>query len=128
MDARESTANNADLWARYLRDQWTAWYDPLRLRRDDAVFNATTRILAEATAAGVAAWLTMFVGQPVTRMYANNAPDVTASAASRAETPDEVVIPPQYAAAAAASAPAPDFTQREEWASVSHQHAEALAV
>ena len=95
MDARETTTNNADLWTRFLADQWRAWLDPLGLfvsREGDPA-----RAIAEATAANVASLLTVLVGQPIERLYVANAPEVTRFVQETAIAPESVEIPPQYA-------------------------------
>lgn len=95
MDARETTTNNADLWTRFLADQWRAVLDPLGLfvsREGDPA-----HAIAEATAANVASLLTLIVGQPIERMYEANAPQVTRFVQEAAIAPESVEIPPQYA-------------------------------
>lgn len=110
MDARDATANNADLWAHYLREQWSPWLDPFSLV-DVGARDAAVRVLAEVAAANVASMLTMFMAPRIGRMYRANAPGV--AGALQEASPEHVEIPPAYAAAP--RAPAPDLTQREEW-------------
>jgi hypothetical protein len=95
MDAREATANNADLWARYLSDEWSAWLDPLGVRRI-ARADRITRAIAEAAAAGVATWLTMLYAQPIGRLYSVNEPEVTHFVEASAIAPEAIEIPAQY--------------------------------
>lgn len=125
MDAREATANNADLWAAYLRRQWSAILDPFGLT-DSANADALTRMFADVAAAGVATWLGIMLGQPVAQIYAGNAAGVTQFIEETTRKRERVRIPPEYARVREWTAP--DMTQREEWASVAHQRAEALAV
>lgn len=115
MDARDATANNADLWTQYLHEQWRQFLDPFGLA-DAAVAEAAGRVLAEVAAANVSSVLTTLMGPAVGRMYQSNAGEVTRmlSAASAAEG---LEIPAEYAARAAR--PAPDLTQREEWGAAS---------
>jgi hypothetical protein len=97
MDAREATANNADIWARYLSDEWSAWLDPLGVRRI-AGADRITRAIAEAVAAGVATWLTMLYAQPIGRLYSVNEPEVTRFVEASAIAPEAIEIPAQYTA------------------------------
>lgn len=95
MDAREATTiHNADLWTRFITDQWSAWLDPFGVlratRRDDP-----PSPIAEATAAGVASLLTAFVAEPIERMYESNAPQVTRFVHEVGA--EAVQIPPEYA-------------------------------
>ncbi len=113
MDARDPTANNADLWTHYLREQWSLWLDPLGLGAPPATM-AVAGVLAEVAAANVAGILTMLVAPNVVRMYQTNAPEVTSALRDADASRDQVEIPPAYAAH-----PKPagrDLTQREEWA------------
>ncbi len=107
MDARDATANNADLWTQYLRQQWSQFLDPFGLA-DTAVAEAATRVVAEVAAANVSSLLNTLMGPAVGRMFATNAIEVTRLLA---EVPEHVEIP----AAFAASTPCVDATQREEW-------------
>jgi hypothetical protein len=110
MDARDATANNADLWAHYLRQQWSQLFDPLGLT-DGATAEAAARTLADVAAANVASLLAILVAPQIGRMYRANAPGV--AGALQEASPEHVEIPAAYAAAP--RAPAPDLTQREEW-------------
>lgn len=96
MDARETTINNADLWARFLTDQWTAWLDPFGLgsRR---VETDPTRVIAETAAANVASFVGLLVKQPIERMYESNAPDVTRFVQETSTACGAVEIPPEFA-------------------------------
>src|SRR5207253_543099 len=76
MDARDATANNADLWTHYLRQQWGQVFDPFGLA-DAGWVDAASRIVAEVAAANVAGALTMLVAPQVGRMFQANAPEVT---------------------------------------------------
>jgi hypothetical protein len=95
MDARKATANNGDLWARYLRDQWSAWPDPLGVRRMPGA-DGIARAFAEAAGAGVAMWLTVIYAQPIGRLYSVNEPDVTRFVEELAIAPEVIEIPAQY--------------------------------
>lgn len=112
MDARDATANNADLWTVYLRQQWRQFVDPFGLA-DTAVAETAGRVLAEVAAANVSSVLTAIVGPAVARMFEANAVEVTRTLAE--EAVPEVEIPEVFAARAAQRAA--DLTQREEWAS-----------
>ncbi|MDP9237201.1 MAG: hypothetical protein M3P30_07380 [Chloroflexota bacterium] len=96
MDARAATANNSDLWARYLSDQWSAWLDAFGVRRI-AGADRITRVIAEAAAAPVAMWLTMLYARPIGRLYSVNAPDVTRFLEESAIAPEAIEIPARYA-------------------------------
>ena len=112
MDARDATANNADLWTHYLRQQWGQLFDPFGLT-SAAWADAAARVLAEVAAANVAGMLTMFQGPPIGRMFQANAPDVTRALQEAAAAEEQIEIPAPYAAN-----PKPeyrDLTQREEW-------------
>lgn len=112
MDARDATANNADLWTQYLRQQWSPWLDPFDLA-DAGARDAAVRVLAEVTAANVASVLTMLVAPQIGRMYRANAPEVSRVVREAAAPEERVEIPAAYA-----SRPRPacsDLTQREEW-------------
>lgn len=92
MDAREPTANNADLWTRYLHDRWRMAFDPFGL----SALEPIGRAIAEVTAANVAATLAILVGPPVQRMYARNAPDVTQFVHAAAAPEEPIEIPAPY--------------------------------
>jgi hypothetical protein len=109
MDARDATANNADLWAHYLRERCRQFFDPFGLA-DAAAVDAAGRTLADVAAANVASVLTTLMGPVVGRMYQSNAPDV--SRALAATGADDILIPEAYAAVPRKPA---DLTQREEW-------------
>lgn len=123
MDARDATANNADLWTHYLREQWRQFVDPFGLA-DAAVADTTGRILAEVAAANVSTVLTTLVGPVVARLYQSNAAEVTRMLEA-ASADEEVEIPPVYAARPARRRAA-DLTQREEWASSSARETVAV--
>jgi hypothetical protein len=108
MDARDATANNADLWAHYLRERWRQFLDPFGLA-DAAAADAAGRTLADVAAANVASMLTTLMGPVVGRMYRSNVAEVSRALAATA--PDDIEIPEAYAAV---RKPA-DLTQREEW-------------
>ncbi len=95
MDARDSTAANADLWNAYLRAQWRAWLDPLGPSADDVA-----RSIADAAAANIATAVSAMLATPIARMYADNAPTVTRFVAESGSPalppPEHVVIPPDY--------------------------------
>ena len=74
MDARDSTAANADLWNAYLRAEFSAWLDPFGLGR---TADEVSRVLAEAAAAGIATAISAALAPPIARLYADNAPAVT---------------------------------------------------
>jgi hypothetical protein len=120
MDASNITENNADLWTEYLSAQWRAWLAPLGLATPEA--ERPARRLAEATAAGIASWLTMFVSQPIDAMYRANAVEVSRFVDEAAKPAARVEIPAQYAHDIGTG----DATQREEWALV-REPATALA-
>lgn len=109
MDARDATANNADLWTYYLREQWRLFLDPFGLA-DARAADTAGRVMADVAAANVASVLTTLVGPWVARMYQSNVFEVARDRA--AEEAEPVVIPEAYAAR-----PQPDLTQREEWVS-----------
>jgi hypothetical protein len=109
MDARDATANNADLWAHYLREQWRQFLDPFGLA-DAAAADAAGRTFADVAAANVASVLTTLMAPVVGRMYQSNAAEVSRTLAAAVATADDVVIPEAYAARKPA-----DLTQREEW-------------
>jgi hypothetical protein len=112
MDARDATANNADLWTHYLRQQWSQIFDPFGLT-GLAVADAAAGLLAEVAAANVAGMLAMLVAPGIGRMYRTNAVEVTRALRDVAESREHVEIPALYAAQ-----PRPacsDLTQREEW-------------
>lgn len=109
MDARDATANNADLWTQYLRQQWSQFLDPFGLA-DAPVAETAGRIIAEVAAANVSSFLTTMMGPVVGRMFKTNAIEVTRLLA---EAPEQVDIPDAYAAGTRTR---PDLTQREEWA------------
>jgi hypothetical protein len=108
MDARDATANNADLWAHYLREQWRQFLDPFGLA-DAAAADATGRVLADVAAANVSSVLTTLMGPGVGRMFQSNVAEVSRTLAAAA-APDDIEIPEAYAARKPA-----DLTQREEW-------------
>ena len=108
MDARDATANNADLWAHYLREQWRRFLDPFGLA-DAAAADAAGRTLADVAAANVSSMLNALMGPAVGRMYRSNAAEVSRALAA-ASAPDDIVIPEAYASRKPA-----DLTQREEW-------------
>jgi hypothetical protein len=98
MEARDATIHNADLWSHYLREQWSAWLDPFRLTsdRDSA---AVPSGFADAAAASVASFLTMFVADPIGQMFDENAPEVTHALHEAAIAPESDAIPNDYLAA-----------------------------
>ena len=100
MDARDTTANNADLWSCFLREQYRLWIDPFAL---NASSDEMARTLAEASAATISSALNALLGRPIDRLYADNAPDVSHFVeAVRNDlgepVPDDVQIPEAYAA------------------------------
>jgi hypothetical protein len=110
MDARDTTANNADLWSCFLREQYRQWIDPFGLnpRADEAA-----RALAEVSAATVASVLGTLIGPSIHRMYGSNAPDVSRFVESvryeLGEPVEEIQIPEAYAARRC------DASQSEAW-------------
>ena len=113
MDARDATANNADLWTHSLREQWSLWLDPFDLVAPAAT-QAVVGVLAEVTAANVAGMLTMFVAPNIVRMYQTNAPEVSRALPEAVASREQVEIPAAYAAHPKSECR--DLTQREEWA------------
>lgn len=108
MDARDTTAANADLWACYLRAQWRAWLDPFGLSAPEDLMV----VVADGAAANIAAAVSAMIGAPITRMYAENAPEVTAAVHhGDAAAIDDMAIPPEYARVTR------DATQLEAWRS-----------
>lgn len=95
MDARAATANNTDLWARYLSDQWSAWLGLLGVRRIADV-DRITRVIAETAAGGVATWLAMLYAQPIGLLYRVNEPEVTRFVEESAIAHEVLEIPAQY--------------------------------
>jgi hypothetical protein len=65
MTAEEPTVANADLWARYFQDQWSAWG------------GAPSAAVAEGTAARVASFLTLVAAGPIAWLYSSSASNVT---------------------------------------------------
>jgi hypothetical protein len=87
VNAQEATANNADLWTRYLSDQWSIFLNPFGVPAQAPVSE-----MAEGTAARVASFLTLVAAGPIAWMYNANAPSVSVAtpAAPRAKrTPTE---------------------------------------
>ena len=98
MDARDTTANNADLWSHYLREEWNRFLDPFGLANPSTV-DATARMIAEVAAANIATVLTALMALPVARMYEANDADTTRSMQLEQLAVDEhVVIPEPYMA------------------------------
>ena len=69
MNPHESTAANADIWARYFEQQWTRWLPPLGER-------SPVSEIAGGTAANVASWLTLVAAAPIAWLFSANAPAV----------------------------------------------------
>lgn len=109
------TAANADLWAAYFRPQWRAWFEFAGMGRaaDDMA-----RAASEAAGATVAAIVSAWIGPPVDRLYADNAPAVTAfieaaTTSVASAPPHESAVPPQYARAGGHIATG--ASQLEDW-------------
>ena len=66
LDTHDSTAANADLWARYFEQQWARWWNPLGV-------SATVPEVAEGTAARVAGFLTLVAAAPIAWLFDTNA-------------------------------------------------------
>lgn len=96
MDARETTTNNADLWARFFTDQWSAWLDPFGISAA-RTGGDPARAIAETAAADVASFVALFVRDPIEHMYQDNAPAVTRFVQETAIAPESVEIPPEFA-------------------------------
>lgn len=107
MDARDATANNAELWTQYLRHQWRLFLDPFGLANRQ-VTDTAADTLAEAAAASVASALTMWIAPPIGQMCHDAAIEVDRAL----DEADEIEIPAEYAAH---PKPPCDVTQREEW-------------
>jgi hypothetical protein len=128
MDARDSattsTAANADLWAGYLRVQWGGW---LRLAGLGDASDEIARSAADAAGATIAAVVSAWLGGPVARMYAANAPGVTAfvDGASLGSDPpaEDAVVPLQYMRTRARAGE----SQLEEWRPAVGAREEVLA-
>ena len=98
MDARDTTANNADLWSHYLREEWNRLLDPFGLA-DPSTVDATARMIAEVAAANIATVLTALMALPVARMYEANDTETTRSMQlAQLAVEDHVVIPEPYMA------------------------------
>lgn len=69
MNPHESTAANADIWARYFEQQWTRWLPPLGER-------SPVSEIVDGTAANVASWLTLVAAAPIAWLFNTNAPAV----------------------------------------------------
>jgi len=108
MDARDATANNAELWTQYLRDQWRLFLDPFGLANRQMTDTAAST-LAEAAAATVASALTMWIAPPIGQMCHETTLEVDAAL----DEAEEIEIPAEYAAHP--KAPCADPTQHEEW-------------
>jgi hypothetical protein len=63
--AEEPTIANADLWAKYFHDQWSAWMPQ------------PSAAVAEGTGARVASFLTLVAAGPIAWLYSANASNVT---------------------------------------------------
>ena len=121
MDARDATANNADLWTQFLRHEWSQFLDPFGLA------DAAGRVFAEVAAANVSSFLTSLMGPAVGRMFDEHAAELTRLVA-RAEaeaSAERVEIPAVYAANAPGGCV--DATQREEWVVASSARATVAA-
>ena len=98
MDARDTTANNADLWSHYLRHEWSQFLDPFGLA-DPAVVDAAARTIADVAAANIATVLSALLAPPVARMYDGNAADVTRSMREiQIAAEEHIAIPEPYMA------------------------------
>ena len=109
MDARDATANNADLWAQYFRQQWRLFLDPFGLASPQLTESAAST-LVDAAAASVSGALTALIAPPIGQMCHEATVEVDAAL----DEADEVEIPADFAIAH----PKPrcaDLTQREEW-------------
>jgi hypothetical protein len=104
MDARDTTANNADLWSHYLRGEWNRFLDPFHLA-DPAAVDAAARTIADVAAANIATVLSALMALPVARMYESNDAEVTHSMQlAQLAVEEHVVIPEPYMA----RSPCPD--------------------
>ena len=70
LETHESTIANADLWARYFRDEWSRWLS-ISPRSESLA------PVADATAARVAGFLTLVAAGPIAWLYQANAPQAT---------------------------------------------------
>ena len=66
MNPHESTAANADIWARYFEQQWTRWLPPLGQ-------SSPVSEIVDGTAANVASWLTLVAAAPTAWLFSTNA-------------------------------------------------------
>ena len=78
LNPHESTAANADIWARYLQEQWGRWLTPP---------GASTPIseIVEGAAANVASFLTLFASAPIAWLFNTNASYVDESVRGQLE-------------------------------------------
>jgi len=61
----DPTIQTADMWAKYLKDQWRPWLEPLGPQ-------TPLSQIAEGTAARMAGFLALVVGGPIAWLYASN--------------------------------------------------------
>ena len=61
----DPTVQTADMWAKYLKDQWRPWLAPLGPQ-------TPLSQIAEGTAARMAGFLALVVGGPIAWLYASN--------------------------------------------------------
>ncbi len=69
MNQQDSTIANADLWTKYLHDQWSPWLRPF------AGADAVT--VAAGAGARIASFLTLVAAGPIAWLYAASAPNIT---------------------------------------------------
>jgi hypothetical protein len=122
MDARDSTAANADLWTAYFRAQWGGW---LRIMGLGRASDEVARAAAEAAGATMAAVVSAWFGPSVGRLYAANAPGVTEFVEGEAAIGDaavDAIVPPQYAR----PRPRTGESQLEEWRSAARSREDAV--
>ena len=69
MTQHESTVANSELWCKFLREQWSFWFDPFGL----LVNSSTPDLLADRVAARIANLLTLVAFGPVAWLYQSSA-------------------------------------------------------
>ena len=69
MNPHESTAANADIWARYLEERWGRWLAPMGASEPLAE-------IVEGAAANVASILTLVAAAPIAWLFSANASEV----------------------------------------------------
>jgi len=66
---QDSTIANADLWSKYIQDQWSAWLRPFA--------GPDAAQVAAGAGARIAGFLTLIAAGPIAWLYASSAPNVT---------------------------------------------------